>query len=197
MIFNMEISSKNLIWSLLFLMFGIILLTNDSDLLSIASNVLGIILIVIGFIKGIIYVYMKGKLGDYSNLELTISLLLIGFGTVLVVFSDALSLTIRLIFGLWCMFAAVNRVVFAINIKKFDKIGFFTYILTALIMMVIGVLIISNLFDNVLGLLIIIYSIVELIDYIYYSVNKNKKNYPKQSKKVKKEGKVVEAIIEE
>lgn len=197
MIFNMEISSKNLIWSLLFLMFGIILLTNDSDLLSIASNVLGIILIVIGFIKGIIYVYMKGKLGDYSNLELTISLLLIGFGTVLVVFSDALSLTIRLIFGLWCMFAAVNRVVFAINIKKFDKIGFFTYILTALIMMVIGVLIISNLFDNVLGLLIIIYSIVELIDYIYYSVNKNKKNYPKQSKKIKKEGKVVEAIIEE
>lgn len=197
MIFNMEISSKNLIWSLLFLMFGIILLTNDSDLLSIASNVLGIILIVIGFIKGIIYVYMKGKLGDYSNLELTISLLLIGFGTVLVVFSDALSLTIRLIFGLWCMFAAVNRVVFAINIKKFDKIGFFTYILTALIMMVIGVLIISNLFDNVLGLLIIIYSIVELIDYIYYSVNKSKKNYPKQSKKVKKEGKVVEAIIEE
>lgn len=193
----MEISSKNLVWSLLFLMFGIILLTNDSDLLSIASNVLGIILIVIGFIKGIIYVYMKGKLGDYSNLELTISLLLIGFGTVLVVFSSALSLTIRLIFGLWCMFAAVNRIVFAINIKKIDKIGFFTYILTALIMMIIGVLIISNLFGNVLGLLIIIYSIVELIDYIYYSVNKNKKNYPKSTKGVKKDGKVVEAIIEE
>lgn len=192
--------SKNLVWALLFLIFGIILLVSDKDILETASNILGIFIAITGIIKGINYVYLKGKLGDYSTTELAISILLIMFGVSLLVFSKALSLTIRLIFGLWALFAGINKIVFAINIKSVDKNGFITYLSSAIIMIIVGILLVSNLLGNVIGLLIIIYSVCEIIDYIYYNSNKNKKNYPKnksKNNKSKKEQKVIEAVIEE
>lgn len=192
---------KNLIWALLFLIFGIILLVSDSDLLTIASNLLGSVLVIVGVIKFIIYVYMKGKLGNYSITELSISILLIAFGAVLLIFSSALSLTIRLVFGLWAMFGGVNKIIFAINIKDIDRNGFITYLTSAIIMIGIGIFLVTNLIDNIIGILIIIYSVCELVDYIYYYTNKNRKKYPKSNSKnkkgSKKDQKVIEAIIEE
>lgn len=191
--------TKNLVWALLFLVFGIILLVSDGDILETASNILGVVIAIIGIIKGINYIYMKGKLGEYSTIELAISIFLVFFGASLLVFSKALSFTIRLIFGLWALFAGINKIVFAINIKKVDKNGFITYLSSAIIMIVVGILLVSNLLGNVIGLLIIIYSVCEIVDYIYYNSNKN--NYPKskikKNKKGKKEQKVIEAVIEE
>ena len=53
-----KLSINNLIYALLFLLFGIILMTKW-DLLSIASKIIGSILIVVGIVKAIIYIYMK------------------------------------------------------------------------------------------------------------------------------------------
>ena len=70
-----RITVNNLIYALLFLVFGIILLTSTEDLITIVSKVIGGVLIVIGIIKAIIYIYMKGKLGEYSLSKLIVSLL--------------------------------------------------------------------------------------------------------------------------
>ena len=48
------------------MVFGIVLLTSTEDLISIASKVIGIILIVVGIVKSIVYIYMIGKLGNYT-----------------------------------------------------------------------------------------------------------------------------------
>lgn len=201
-----KITINNLIYALLFLVFGIILLTSTEDLITVASKVIGGILIIVGIIKAIIYIYMKGKLGDYSTYKLAVSLLFICFGLLLIFLSGTLSFAIRTIIGIWVLFAGINRIIFAIYIKQFDNRGFFVYLITAFLMIILGLLLISGIFDQLIGLFIIIYSIIEIVDYIYFKVkNKNfeevteKDKTSKKDKKVKrlKKGKVVDAIIEE
>jgi len=199
-----KITINNLIYALLFLVFGIILITSTEDLVGIASKAIGIILVIVGIVKSIVYIYMKGKLGEYSFSELAIGLLLISFGTLLILYSSALSFAIRLIIGFWSLFAGINRIILAISVKSIDRTGFRMYLSTSIIMILVGISLISGLFDRIIGLLIIIYSITEIVDYIYF--RSKSKNYesvvnkePKAKKKTKriKDKKVVDAIIEE
>ena len=62
-----KISINNLIYALLFLTFGIILLTSTEDLISIASKVIGIAIIIAGVVKTFIYVYRKCQLFVHQN----------------------------------------------------------------------------------------------------------------------------------
>ena len=201
-----KITVNNLIYALLFLVFGIILLTSTEDLITTVSKVIGAVLIVIGIIKSIIYIYMKGKICDYSISKLSVALAFICFGSLLIFLSGTLSFAIRTIVGMWILFAGINRIIFAISIKPMDNKGFLVYLLTAILMFILGILIISGILDQLIGLLIIIYSIIEIIDYIYFKVkNKNfveVKESIKPAAKDKKlkrlaKGKLVDAIIEE
>jgi len=199
-----KITVNNLIYALLFLVFGIMLLTSTEDLITIVSKVIGGVLIIIGIIKAIIYIYMKGKLGEYSLSKLIVSLLFICFGMLLIFLSGTLSFAIRTVIGIWVVFSGVNRVIFAITICAMDKKSFLVYLITSLLMIALGIVIITGVFDQLIGLLIIIYSVIEIVNYIYFKV-KNKdfeeviQKPAKKEKKLKKlkKGKVVDAIIEE
>lgn len=199
-----KITVNNLIYALLFLVLGVILLTSTADLISMASKVIGIVLIIIGIVKSIVYIYMKGKLGDYKLSELIIGLFIICCGSLLLTYSGALSFAIRTIIGLWVLFAGVNRIVLAISVKSMDNTGFKVYLVTSILMIIIGMCLISGFFDKLIGLFIIGYSITEIVNYIYFKTkNKNFEPKPKQKNekntKLKrlKESKVVDAIIEE
>ena len=199
-----RITVNNLIYALLFLVFGIILLTSTEDLITIVSKVIGGVLIVIGIIKAIIYIYMKGKLGEYSLSKLIVSLLFISFGALLIFLSGTLSFAIRTVIGIWIVFSGINRVIFAISISTLDKKSFLVYLITSLLMISLGIVIITGVLDQLIGLLIIIYSVMEIVNYIYFKV-KNKDFEEVVEKTVKKEkklkrltkGKVVDAIVED
>lgn len=198
-----KITLNNLMYALLFFVFGVILLTSTDSLISIASKVIGIALGIVGLIKTIVYIYMKGKLGTYSLSELVLGLLIMCCGAMLIAYSGALSFAIRIIIGLWVLFAGINRIILAISVKSIDATGFKVYLITSILMIIIGICLISGLFDKIIGLFIIGYSITEIVNYIYFK-SKNKygespKNKSSVKEKVKriKEPKVVEAIIEE
>ena len=87
-----KITINNLIYALLFLVFGIILLTSTEDLITIVSRVMGSVLCIIGLVNSISYIYMKGKLGNYNIGKLIIGLAFISFGILLISFSSALVL---------------------------------------------------------------------------------------------------------
>ena len=199
-----RITVNNLIYALLFLVFGIILLTSTEDLITIISKVIGGVLIVIGIIKAIIYIYMKGKLGEYSLSKLIVSLSFISFGMLLIFLSGTLSFAIRTVIGIWVVFSGIKRVIFAISMCAIDKKSFLVYLITSLLMITLGIVIITGVFDKLIGLLIIVYSVIEIVNYIYFKV-KNKdfeeiiEKPVKKEKKLKrlKKGKVMDAIIEE
>lgn len=205
MIKENKITLKNLVCALLFLVLGIILLTSREDIVGMVSKVIGIILIIFGIVKSIVYIYMKGKLGEYSMSELLIGIVIMGLGILFVTLSGTLSFAIRVVIGVWALLAGINRIIFAISIKQIDNVGFKMYLVSALIMIIVGVLLISGIFDKIIGLLIIIYSISEIVDYIYY-MSKDKRfeketsivKSKKSKKNIKnKKGKVIDASFEE
>lgn len=196
-----KITINNLIYALLFLLLGILLLTRF-DLLAIASKLIGGVLIVIGIVKLIIYIYMKGKVGNYNLSELVMGLLIIGCGVLLLSYSSALSFAIRTIVGLWILFAGINRIILAISIRIVSKIGFRVYLITSSLMIIIGFCLLTGLVDKIIGIFIISYSITEIVNYIFYKVNFKeeipvKNNKTKSKVKNLKESKVVDAVIEE
>lgn len=197
-----KININNLIFALLFFVLGVILLTSTDNLISIASKIIGLILIIVGLIKVIIYIYMKGKLGTYKLYELILGLLIIGCGILFFLYSYVLSFAIRNIIGIWILFSGINRIIFAISMKKQNKTDFKVYLIISLIMMIIGVCLISGFFDKLIGLFIICYSITEIVNYIYYRC-KNKdlssvsKNTDKNAYKKLKNSKIIDAVIEE
>ena len=131
-----KITVNNLMYALLFFVFGVILLTSTDSLISIASKVIGIVLVVVGLIKTIVYIYMKGKLGNYSLLELVLGLLIMCCGGMLIAYSGVLSFAIRIIIGLWVLFAGINRIILAISVKSIDTTGFKVYLITSILMII-------------------------------------------------------------
>lgn len=200
MLKNNKITANNIIYAILFLAFGIVLLTSTDDLISIAAKVIGSILILVGIIKIIVYIYMKGKVGDYGLQKLILGLFIVSCGIMFILFSSTLSFAIRIIIGLWVIFSGINRIIFAFTIKPLDNTGFKMYSLTALFMLVLGFVVVSGIFDKFVGLLIILYSVAEIVDYIYYASKGKNFEHANDNKNDLinvKNSKVVDAIVEE
>lgn len=194
-----KITGNNLLYALLFLVVGIVILTED--VIDIASKLLGIVLIVIGLCKSIKYIYMKGKLGSYPFKELVVGLLVLFIGTAFIALASTFSFAIRIVIGCFIAYSGINRMVFAISTKSTDNTGFIVYFITSICMLILGVLIISGVVDKIIGILIIIYSVVEIVNYIYFKVKTKdyepvSKNDVKKTKQLKNT-KVVDAVIEE
>lgn len=195
-----KITINNLIYALLFLVVGIMLIDRDETIITLVSKVIGCIFITVGAVKTIIYIYMKGKVGNYKLNDLLIGLILIAIGIAFIVLSGVLDWTIRVIVGLWSIFAGINRMIFAFAYRKYYKEGFKVYFLTSLLMVAFGIVILSVSLSWVIGLFIIAYAASEIFNYIYYkakgkempSNDKVESNLPSISN-----NKVVDAVIEE
>jgi len=76
------------------------------------------------------------------------------------------------------------------------------YLITSILMIIIGFCLLFGLVDKIIGVFIIGYSITEIVNYIFYKVNFKEEetiNNKKSKSKIKnlKESKVVDAIVEE
>ena len=141
----------------------------------------------------------------------------IGAVVILISFPPIVGLSIRIIFGCWILFAAVKRLILAVTLSRVDRVSYRMYLISSLLMILLGGLVLTGLaFDFIsgfVGIFLIIYSITEIVNYIFYLVNRkkysnvfDKEEYDKENKRVKKketvtkklkEGKVIEADIEE
>lgn len=193
-----KISINNLIYALLFLVLGFLLLTSTEDIISIASKTIGGILVIIGLVKSIVYIYQKGKLGKYPFQNLIIGLALIAFGVMLIICAGAFSFAIRLVVGFFALFMGVNRIIIALSFKKYSKKSFWFHFAIAFVMILVGCLLVSGIFDKIIGLFIIFYAIAEIVDYIYFKANdKDIVKANEGNLKQLQDTKVVDAIIEE
>lgn len=187
----------NLLFSLVVFIIGIILIMNSSFLIKILSWIIGGILGIFGIVKIISYT-KKRKLGVDAT-SLVIGIILILFGATLAIFPNIVDVTIRIIFGGWILFAGINRLILAFSINPVDKTGFKTFLITSIIMIISGIIILISFYE-LLGILLVLYAIMEIIDYIYFICNKGKYTTifdfeeDKPNKKIKQEIKEKEAI---
>ena len=164
-------SAVNLIFALVIFIIGIVLITSPTSIINILSWIIGGVLELIGLIKIISYVRHKNLNVDAGTLIMGV--LMMALGAVIMIFPNIIDVTIRIIFGGWILFTGINRLILAFAIGKIDKTGFKTFLITSIVMVVVGIVILIS-FYRLLGALLVIYAISEIVDYIYFNSNKQK-----------------------
>jgi len=197
---NEPINSTSLIISMITLIVGFILvLYGNSKVYDIIGYVVSGILMVTSLIRFFIAYRTSKKTNDLEIGAILFSVILFCLG-VFVAFRPGLVMTlISICIGALITFFGVQRLILGLTVKKIDEQGSKFFVIESILMIVLGVVILSQQLLSLLGLFLIAYSIFELSGYIYYK-SQNKDYSEVLNKRVTKEMKESEAkdaIIEE
>lgn len=195
-----EPNTVSLVISIITLIIGIILCFNDSSsIFAIIGYFVSGLLITSGVIKLIITHITNKRLSEINYSGILSSVALLALGVVVALFPQSIMITISLCIGSLIIFSGIQRLILGVIVKKIDSKGSLFYTLESILIIILGIIILTQRFTNLLGVFLIIYSISELVGYIFYVVQD--KDYSevlnKKITKEMKESKAVDAIIEE
>lgn len=157
-------SKKNLVTPVIFLIIGLILFLNPSGIVNFISYILGGVFLALGVGKFI----ADGKRADKTTGDSFYSAVMLVLGVVFIFFSGTIEFLIRLAIGLWIIVNAINTIAIGANLMKVERNAIVTLII-GFILLLIGLytILVKNLVLSTLGLVILIYAILEIIDYFY------------------------------
>ncbi len=164
----------SLISAIIFFIIGSIIFTNPNSTIKFISYVLGSCFSIIGLFKIWSYYRAKKKEEEEAYLRnLSVGLLALIAGIVLIIFSNTVEALVRIIMGAWILFNGINLLINSIKGLKNKVKSSKLLIILSLIMIFFGIYMIlkTNLIFQMIGLFIILYSVTEIIGYIYYSQN--------------------------
>lgn len=175
MIKNTKMDATNLLISILFLIIGILLFSNPGGVVKFITYIIGILFIIMGIGKTVSYYRMSKKMNINNTSDLVLGIVAITLGIVVIFCSSAIEFVIRLVMGGWILYSGIVKLVYAINLRD-SKVNSWLYVLIVSILMIICglyVIIKSNLVFSTIGLVLIIYSIIEIVQYIILPKNIN------------------------
>lgn len=157
-------SKKSLVTPVIFLIVGLILFLNPSGIVNFISYILGGVFLALGVGKFI----ADGKRTDKTTGDSFYSAVMLVLGVVFIFFSGTIEFLIRLAIGLWIIVNAINTIAIGANLMKVERNAIVTLII-GFILLLIGLytILVKNLVLSTLGLVILIYAILEIVDYFY------------------------------
>lgn len=166
--------SFSLISAILFLILGVILISNPDWVVKFITYILGAIIIILGGIK--LFTYFKNKkqaIEDYNNLVLGITFIVLGI--VIMFCSSIIAFVIRLFMGGWLLFNGVTKLMLSLQLRTLNIETWYIPLITSIIMIICGLytIIVTNIIGVAGGIILVIYSISEIIQYITVPKNKN------------------------
>lgn len=190
------VSVVSLAISLVALVIGILLCFYGETIYKIIGYGVSGVLILTGAVKLLAYIFSKN---NYPFSDCISSVLYIGFGILIFCFPTAIPTTISIVLGMLVLFSGVNRLILGLAVRSIDEKGSKLFLIVSVLMILLGIIIITQSFLSLLGLFIIIYAISEIFGYIYYTTQ-NKDYSEVLNKKVPqeiKEKEATDAVIEE
>lgn len=164
-------SQSSLLSSILFFIIGAILFSSADKVISFISITFGIILAVSGIIEIIIYIIENKKEEIIpKKSRVLLSIFLIGLAIVFIFFSQVVEQFIRFIVGAWILFSGIMRFINAISMNKKSR-KFLPLLIVSILLMCIGVytILIGDIILSTIGIIMMIYSVMEIIGYIFYT----------------------------
>ncbi len=194
------INISSLLISIITLVIGILLCFNDSKgIFNLIGYIVSGLLLFVGLVRLIIYIVSSKKNHTTEISGIFSSLMLMFLGGFIYIYPSSIMVTVSLIIGALLMFNGIQRLILGVAVRKLDRSGFIFYLVESIIILLLGFVIITQRFINLMGIFLIIYSVAELASYIFYT-SQNKDYSEVLNKKVTKEMKEKEAkdaIIEE
>jgi uncharacterized membrane protein HdeD (DUF308 family) len=162
---------SSIIMSILLLIIGIFLFVNPTEMIKFITYIIGVIFVVFGSIK--LYEYYKQK-ETINNIELTLGITSIVIGIITMFCNGIIEFAIRLIMGGYILANGLNKLIVALNSKTYNN-NWIALLVVSILLIISGLYIIlkSNLIISTIGLIMIIYSSIDIISYLLYPKNKD------------------------
>lgn len=186
-----EITS--LIYSIIFFILGAVIFTKPKIIILFISYVIGGLFAIIGLFKCIKNYLDIKKDNTISSKEMLMGLLLIIIGLVFILLANVIEALVRLVIGGWILFNGIIRLINSLQLPKKNN-QFIVRLIISFLLIGIGLYTIleSNLAFKTLGLLLMIYSILEILGYIF-----NKKDIHSTETIIIEEDKTTTVLIED
>ena len=155
----------SIVTSLILAIIGVIMIYNPATTMQFISTVLGIFFIVIGVIKLINYFASKGNSTLFTN-DIAWGLISIIIGLVVMVYSSTIENIFRIMIGIWIIYSGFTRLTLSFRLKNVNE-KIWAFVLTLSVLMIIGGLYVTfypGALVVTLGVIILIYSIMDLIE---------------------------------
>lgn len=161
--------------AIIFMILGIIIVNNPSATIATFSYIVGGLFILVGVFKTINYFVEKGS-KDFFNYDLVYGIIAIVIGIIFVMQFSLLNTIFRILVAVWLIYGALIRGTTSIKMKNFDIKSWWVVLISAVLMLIAGIYIIAN--ANILvmsiGIIMIAYAVIDLIDGILFIFNVNK-----------------------
>lgn len=162
--------------SLLFFMIGFILFNNPGGVVKFITYIFGGIFLFIGAIY--LFQYWKSEEKQFLSSELYSGILSVFIGIIVMFCAGAIELAIRLITGAWILCRALFQLKASLYMKELKVPSWITGMIASFLLLVIGLYIIlkSNLVLSSIGIILMIYAVIELVETVYEMIKKPKDN---------------------
>ncbi len=158
----------SIIASIIYIILGIIVVSNPETTLNIVSTAISIFAIVYGLVLTIINLV---NIKDEGNL--IFGILLIVIGIALLIYPSSLNVLISLGIGIWFISSSISRIKFAIIIKDIEEINWLVVLISAIITLIIGISFIFTplasavALTTISGIMMILYSVVDIVEIVF------------------------------
>ena len=159
-------SWTDIVISLIFVLLGVLLVAKPEATVGAISIILGILFIAMGILKLIEYYTSDTK----EDLLLTIALVSVIFGVIILFASDSVLAFFRVILGIWIIVTGVIDLQTILMWKQIKSPYWTISFLLTILMIFAGIIILINepIVITAVGVLIIVYGILDIIDRLIF-----------------------------
>lgn len=164
-----------LITSVVFAVLGIVLIMNPEETVRIVSYILGAMFVIAGLYKVVNYLNNRGKY-DFYNYDMSFGIIAILIGIVTICFSNEIGRLFGILIGVWIVYSSILRIDLAFKLKTVESNVWIYSLILAIAMLVAGIYVICNsgVIVVTIGVVILIYAILDIIESVMFLGNVNK-----------------------
>lgn len=157
-----EANKKEIVQTIILLILGIILVTNSNQIVTIAFQIIGALIITFGVYKIIRYISLKNQFKMEDTEMLTAGIITIAIGLILILIASVIEIGLRYLIGIYLIMNGISKLMISTNISMnntksnmiaaiiYIGLGLYTIFIANAAFVIIGILlIISSLFDIV------------------------------------------------
>ncbi len=157
-----------LVSSIVLFVLGGLMFSNPQEVVKVITYILGGLIFILGVYNCIKNYLDVKKDSTTSSFGMVIGVLLLVIGLVIIFLSGAIEFLFRFVIGGWILFSGINRLAYALMQPKKDS--YFWGILVLAILLISGgvyTVLYKNLAVKYFGLILMIYSTLEIIGFIF------------------------------
>lgn len=156
----------DIIVSLLFILFGVMLISRPESIMSMISILLGTICVIIGVLKLIDY-YSTNKQDNYM---LAMSVVVIIAGIIIMFCSEIILSVFRIIIAIWIIYSGLMNLQTTIVWRDYKSKLWLTTLLLAIAMIISGIYILINngAMLQIVGGIVVAYGVIDVIENLIF-----------------------------